>query len=122
MTTRKQTSVGAAFAAALLLTAVISATVGRIKGLEGFILGTAGSAFNLWALWAIIGVASRSAAAGQPPRRGTFVIVLAFLVKLPVFIALGLLANRIGGAAPTCFLAGIGLVYSALVGWALAQR
>lgn len=95
---------------------------GGLKGLEGLTLGAVGSLFNLGALWAIIRLVSAFVSAPKAEIRGTFVIVLAFLVKLPLFIGMGVLANRIGGPAMGCFLVGVALVYSALVGWMLASR
>lgn len=100
---------------------IVSASLGGVRGFEGISLGLAGSAFNLWALWAIIGLCGRMAGSPRSTRRGTIAILIAFFIKLPVFIALGILAHAIGGIAPTCFLVGIALVYSALVGWVLAR-
>lgn len=53
-------------------------------------------------------------------RLGTTYVIFLFLVKVPVFVALSLLARRVGGAAIPCFVAGIGLVYSALIGWGVS--
>jgi hypothetical protein len=91
-------------------------------GLEGMALGLFGTAFNLWALKAVIGLSTTHSASELGRRKGTFLIVLAFLMKLPVFIVLGLVAHRVGGPAPGCFLLGLALVYLALVGWSLAKR
>lgn len=92
------------------------------QGLEGMALGISGATFNLWALRAIIGLATANATSELGRRKGTLYIVLAFFIKLPLFIALGVTANRVGGPAPSCFLLGLGLVYFGLVGWSLARR
>jgi nitrate/nitrite transporter NarK len=89
--------------------------------LAGLALGMGATGFSLWALWGVVQLLGRSAEVGTPPARGSSLVVLAFLVKLPLFVALGMLAHRLGGAAPACFLAGLGLVYFALVAWALAK-
>jgi len=94
---------------------------GGLSGLQGMAMGVFASLFNLWAMWKIIQLSGKASLVGQPQRVGATLIVLAFLVKLPLFVALGLAAQRIGGAASGCFLAGLGLVYSALVGWALTR-
>lgn len=92
------------------------------KGLAGFALGLAASAFNLWALRAIVGLGARHAQSEETVRVSSALIVIAFFAKLPAFVLLGGWAWRIAGAAPTCFLVALGLVYSAFVGWALAKR
>jgi hypothetical protein len=92
------------------------------KGVKGAALGLGATGFNILALWAIVRLLGYSFQKGSPPRLGASLSVIAFFIKLPLFIAFGVLAQRIGGPAPACFLAGLALVYSCLVGWALAQR
>lgn len=92
------------------------------NGLAGMSLGIFATLFNLWALSKIIGLVGNAAPKGQPERLGAIWTVLAFFVKLPLFVALGIVSQRIGGGAPGCFLVGLGLVYSALVGWALTRE
>jgi hypothetical protein len=92
------------------------------QGLKGAALGLGGTGFNILALWGIVRLLGYSFQKGNPPKLGSIISVIAFFIKLPLFIAFGIIAQRIGGAAPTCFLAGLALVYSCLVGWALAQR
>jgi len=99
----------------------LSVTFGGVRGVEGILLGLSGSAFNLWALWAVIRLCGKLITTQKPERRGTFIVVLAFFVKLPLFILVGTLSYRLGGPAPACFLVGVALVYSALVGWVLAR-
>ncbi len=99
----------------------IAYLISGILGLAGMALGLFGTAFSVVALWGVVRMCGRAAPEGAAPRLGAFVTVLAFLVKLPVFIVLGMLAQRLGGAAVPCFLLGLGLVYFGLVGWALAS-
>lgn len=106
----------------LALTLSLCFWLGHVKGLEGAILGVAGSLFNLAAWWAVIRLMAGYVNAPQPEKRGTFIVLTAFLIKLPLFAAMAILANRIGGPALPCFLAGVALVYFDLVGWALAGR
>jgi hypothetical protein len=62
-----------------------------------------------------------------PPARkatsfATVLLVTTFFIKLPVFAVFALIAQRVGGAAMSAFAAGILLVYSAMVWWALARN
>lgn len=103
-----------------LLALGVAYLISGMLGLAGMALGLFGTAFSVIALWGVVRMCGNAAPAGAAPRLGAFVTVLAFLVKLPVFILLGMLAQHLGGAAVPCFLLGLGLVYFALVGWALA--
>lgn len=105
-----------------VITPLICLLVGGAKGLEGGLLGEGGSLFNVGAWWAVIHLMATYVHAPNPERRGTFIVLAAFLIKLPLFAAMALMANRIGGPALGCFLAGVCLVYFDLVGWALAGR
>ena len=110
-------AIGAA-AAALVVGAYL---FGGVSGLQGAALGLCATGFSIGALWWIIRLSTGSEAGPKRTPVGTSLVVLAFFVKLPLFLALGTLAHRIGGHAPGCFLLGLALVYFALVGWALAQ-
>lgn len=107
--------------AAMAVAALPIGWYGRAEGLQGYALGLGATGFSIWALWRVVRLTGDAAEAGAPSRMGTSAIVLAFLVKLPVFILAGMLAHRIGNAAPPCFLLGLAGVYSALVAWALAN-
>lgn len=84
--------------------------------------GIVGSSFNLGALWWIIGLGSKAVGTSKGERMGAAAIVIAFFAKLPVFIGLGILCQRVGQPALSCFLIAIGLVYSTVIGLALASR
>jgi hypothetical protein len=92
------------------------------QGLKGAALGVFATGFNTLALWGIVRLFGYAYQKGTPPRLGASFAVIAFLIKLPLFIAFGVLAQRIGGPAPACFLLGLAMVYSCLVGWALVQN
>lgn len=112
---------GWGLAAATAIAAPLCWLAGGPRGLAGLALGMAATGFSLWALWGVVQLLGRSAEAGAEPSKGSALVVLAFLVKLPLFVGLGLLAHRLGGSAGACFLVGLGLVYFALVAWALAK-
>lgn len=106
----------------VLIAAPIAALmVGGTTAFLGMLMGIAGTGFSVLALWWVIRLAGSAAPASKRASVGTMLIVLAFFVKLPIFIALANLSHRIGGSAPTCFLLGLALVYCTLVGWALAN-
>jgi hypothetical protein len=105
----------------LLISCGISFGLGDLLGLTGFGLGVGGSIFNLFATWGIIRLGAGASPKGKRQWLRGAAAVLGFLIKLPIFVALGLWAMRMGGPALPHFLGGIGLVYSALVGWVLAK-
>jgi hypothetical protein len=83
-------------------------------------LGIGGSAFNLLAMWGAIRLMGRLILGDAP---GPFVALVAggaFLIKLPLILWTMSLAQAMGGSAPGAFLAGLAMVYCALIGWALA--
>jgi hypothetical protein len=94
---------------------------GGDRGLLGGLLGLVGTAFNNWGLWQAIRLIG--GAQGQNPLRPgeALFATAAFLTKLPLFIILAWTALRVGGPAIPCFLLGLGLVYCATFGWALAR-
>lgn len=91
------------------------------SGLAGMSLGLFGTAFNMWALGRVVSLLGSAGTEDAPAKLGATLTVLAFLVKLPLLIGLGFFAQQIGGGAMPCFLAGLGLVYFATVGWAQAK-
>lgn len=109
-------------AAATLLGLAIGFAAGGIRGLSGIALGLFVAAFGLWVWWRAIGMLAAVAADNPPPRLGTFLVVLAFLIKLPLYILAVLAVVKIGGPARPCFLAGLSLVYFGLIGRAVAVR
>jgi hypothetical protein len=108
----------ALIAAAILVSYLI---VG-VQGAIGMACGIVGAGFNLGALRWIINLGSQAVGTSKGERLGAMAIVVAFFAKLPVFIVLGLVCRHIGPACLNCFLIAIGLVYSAIIGLALAPR
>ena len=85
-------------------------------------LGIVGSLINLSALWGIIRLIGSVSAGGANGKLGAFLAVLAFLMKMPIFVGMALVAKALGPSATSCFLLGIALVYFAMIGWVLARR
>lgn len=104
------------------LVAILGAFLARGgQGAAGMALGLTGTGFSVTALWLLIKQLGKVPADSRRSKTTSILIVIAFFAKLPLYMVVGILAYRIGGGAPTCFLLGIALVYFALVGWALAQ-
>lgn len=110
------------FAAVAIAATVAAFALGGWQGGVGMAVGIVGTSFNLWALWRVCALLGAVAEDQPQPKFGSVVTVFVFLLKLPVLIGLGLAMQRVGGPAMTCFLIGLGMVYFALVGWALARR
>lgn len=104
-----------------VLGGVVAGSVGGVTAGQGYAMGLGGTAFSVLALKWIVGTMAQ-AATGVKPGLGTLWVVLAFFVKLPIFVALAMASFRVGGHAPSGFAAGILLVYSALVGWAVRRE
>jgi len=105
----------------ILIAEICSGAIFGWKGFVGMGIGLGATWFNSWALWAIVGVLGNAARQSQSTKGGTALIVTAFLLKLPILVGLGLLMRMIGGPALPCFVAGLGMVYFALIGWACAH-
>jgi len=106
-----------------LIATLICYFVAGPKGATGMALGIFGTSFSMLALLGIIRLAEKVAAhpgADVQPSFGSSLAVLAFLVKLPVVVGLGMYAQSLGTVPMNCFLWGLGLVYFAMVGWAQA--
>lgn len=91
------------------------------KAATGMACGIFGSILNIWGLRGIINLAGLNRTE-KGFRFGSFLIVLVFFMKLPVFVLLAKYTQSVGQPATAYFLGGIGLVYFALVGWSIAQR
>ena len=92
-----------------------------LRGLEGFAIGLAAGAFGAAALWFLIQLIGTIARGGRSPALGTVLTLLAFAGKVPVYMVAWRIVQGVGDPAPGWFLAGVGLVYSCLVGWAMAR-
>lgn len=87
----------------------------------GFVLGLVGTLFSFAASYGIIRLGTASLKRQESPGLGAVLIVIAFLAKLPILVAVGLAAQRIG---PTCmngFLTGLGLAYLLLTGYGIVD-
>lgn len=105
---------------ALILVAAclaLSFAFAQLRGLEGMALGLSSGAFGAYTLYAIINMLR--AVAGQT-RTGTALTLLGFFMKFPVLGLAAYLSFRLGVASLICFVAGVLVVYSALV-WRAAR-
>lgn len=88
------------------------------KGLFGMFLGLGSTAFNIIAFRFALYVMGKGIAQTQEVSAAGVFGVIALFVKLPVWCICAMIAQRQGGAVLNCFLAGLGLVYFAAIGWA----
>lgn len=102
------------------LATVLAASLRGAPGAAGMALGTLSSAFGLLALWRVVRLLGDSCGDRKTPPKEALIAVAALLLKFPVLFGGFAMAKAIGAAAPTCFILGLGLVYSALIVWALA--
>ena len=110
---------------ALSAGAVLTAVAGSVdgwKGAGGVMLGSVGTAVSLWGTWMGVRWVGRIMADGSPGWQGAVAPVAALVIKLPVILAAMAWALRLGPPAPAWFVAGLALVYSALVWWAVSRH
>ena len=87
----------------------------------GFSFGSLAVAFNLVVLRFTVALFGQSLGESKK-RAGSTFLILAFFLKLPLYVFAGWYVNRIGNNAPPCFLGGVALVYFVMVWWSLTQR
>lgn len=83
----------------------------------GFALGVVGTAAAQAAAW----LAVRSLGASRHPL-ALGAAAAAFLLKLPVLVALWIVSGSFGSEGPNAFVAGLLLVYCGTLAWALRVR
>lgn len=85
------------------------------------LLGLFGTSFNFLATWLVLGLAAQSVKHEDQAPWATAFTVCAFILKWPLILGCMHVSKTLGGCAPDCFLYGLGLVYCAAIGWALAR-
>lgn len=91
------------------------------SGFVGISLGMASATTGLVILFMTIRYLTDNETRRQQAKVGAIWVVALFFVKLPALYGGFIAAEAIGNHAPGCFIGGLLLVYSALVGWALAR-
>ncbi|HSI73510.1 MAG TPA: hypothetical protein VK934_10060 [Fimbriimonas sp.] len=104
-----------------LVCVALSAAFGGVMGLAGMSIGLAAATVGVFALVGFTKLFAEAAAEGANPKQGAFFTALAFVVKIPLYILAFKAAELLGGAAPTCFIAGVVVVYSCLVTWGMTR-
>ena len=84
------------------------------------ILGTAGNMAAIYWMGGLIGLAASDSGEEEKPSLGSTLTVIAFLAKLPILVFMGMYVQKLSPVAHTCFLLGLGLVYCAMIWWAVA--
>ncbi|MCW5943150.1 MAG: hypothetical protein KIS66_13025 [Fimbriimonadaceae bacterium] len=110
----------ASYAGAALLSVGIGGLSHGPKGAAGVAIGIAATGFGLFALWRVMRLLGDTCGDRKTPPREALGAIAALLLKFPVLFGGFAAARALGDGAPPCFLGGLGLVYSALIVWALA--
>ncbi|MEQ1933036.1 MAG: hypothetical protein ABL962_04040 [Fimbriimonadaceae bacterium] len=105
----------------VLLALGISLFTGQRDGLIGVTLGLASTTFSLFALRWVIAIVCRPFTEPSEPWWRTCFIIFVFLLKVPILGGAIWVVQQMGSVAMGHFLAGLFLVYSAMVGWALTR-
>lgn len=100
---------------------VISYFLAGRTALIGMALGLATTAALFVGQWLGISLAGKEISQTQTSGRSGVFVAIGVLLSLPISVIGGQIAQMVGGAAPGYFLWGLGLVYFALIGWALAK-
>jgi hypothetical protein len=107
---------GAAFTAAAVAGLAWAIRTGN-GAVPGFVLGVFGTATVQAAVWMAVGALGKTR---HPLAVGA--AAAAFLLKLPVLVAFWILSRPFGSEGPNAFVAGLLLVYSGTLAWALVKR
>ena len=91
-------------------------------GLLGMSLGLGSTGFNFLAYRLAMYVVGKTIKDSGQTAGAAIFGVLALFVKLPIWVLCTVIAQRMGGSVLNCFLVGLGLVYCAAIGWALAKN
>jgi O-antigen/teichoic acid export membrane protein len=105
----------------IILAAILATASVMIKGLVGlglFFMGVVLTAFFIFATWRAIQLFTSFVQAGKKPMPTMMSLFIALGFKLPIFVMLGLWLRDAEITLQACFLLGLGLVYSWVVGWA----
>lgn len=86
-----------------------------------YLIGAACTALFLFATWRAIQLFTSLVQAGSKPLPVMTSLFIALGFKLPIFIMLGLWLRDAEIGLQGCFLLGLGLVYSWVVGWAIVR-
>jgi len=120
--TAKHKELGVIAALAMVGALAASFLLGGVAGFTGMLLGLGGATFGVMGLILVTQLVAHSSSTETTGRKGVLIPVLFFLAKIPVYVGLGFLANRLGGAGFGCFLAGVVLVYSGVVVGAIVPK
>ena len=92
------------------------------NALMGLGIGLFATGLSVLGLWGAVRLFARPVPEDRAARFQAGLIVLAFFVKLPIFVVAANFTHRLGLGADSGFLLGLALVYFSLVGGALATR
>gem|GEM_PF-4690618 len=86
------------------------------------VLGVVSTWLSLLGTWLTVQWVGKVLKDDSPTWHGSVVPIAGLVIKLPVILGAMSWALRLGPPAPAWFLAGLALVYSGLVWWAVARQ
>ena len=106
----------------VVVAVVLSYVFGGTKGLLGMGMGLGSTAFNIGAFRLALYVVGKTVEQTKQLDAAAIFGVTALFIKLPIWCVCAMIAERMGGAVLNGFLAGLGLVYCAAVGWVIVKN
>jgi hypothetical protein len=104
--------------AVLIITSII---VGSLTGLGHFALGLISTGFFLFVTWKAIQFFGTVVGQGGKPGQSLISLFIVLGIKIPFIIGLCFYIQSLELRQQGCFLMGLALVYSWLIGWAQSQ-
>ncbi len=102
--------------------AVLLAYVARgAVGAQGMALGIIGTGTNFLALWMAVSLTGFNPSKDPSVRPEMVVRGLVLLASLPGILVCMRLSHALGSVADSCFLVGLGVVYSAMIWWGVLR-
>lgn len=106
----------------VLIASFVGAAFYGVPALIGMAVAWAVGGLGAAAMVGMSSMVGRLMADQASPKLGTFIIVLGAFVKFPLLIGAWWIVRRQGVLVEQSFIAGIVLVYFALVGWAATRN
>ncbi len=92
------------------------------RAASGFFAGTIATATSMFGTWMGIVFVGKLMKESAPSWQGAIFPIVAMVIKLPVILGAMVWVLRLGQPAPSWFLAGLALVYSVTIWWAVTRQ
>ena len=101
---------------------IISLFIGSIMGGLLYLVGIVSTGLFIYASWQVVKLFSMNVVSGTKPVPTMISFFIALGFKVPIFVLLGLWIRNLDFKFQSCFLIGLAMVYSWLVGWAINRQ